>query len=149
MPLKAPNYTLLPQGETESLAASRQRTRWNYRRIWQWVIPAILSIVVILALIITNVAHKSKDADWEHHSDLPACPQYPALVSTSGHKELEKEVLDEISSKAFFDKSLERMQGAVRIPTESFDDMGKVGEDDRWDVFIDFHKYLKETFPLV
>lgn len=108
-----------------------------------------MSIAVILALIITNVAHKGKDANWDHHSDLPACPQYPALVSKSENKKLEKEVLEEISSERFFDKSLKRMQGAVQIPTESFDDMGKVGEDDRWDIFVDFHAYLEETFPLV
>jgi Gly-Xaa carboxypeptidase len=149
MPLKTPNYTLLPQGETEPLTATRQVTRWNYRRIWQWAIPAILATAVVLALIITNVAHKGKDADWDHHSNLPACPQYPALVSGSGNKKLEHEVLDEISSEGFFDKSLKRMQGAVQIPTESFDDMGKVGEDPRWDIFVDFHAYLKKTFPLV
>ena len=149
MPSKTPNYTLLPQGETEPLTATRQRTQANWRRIYQWTIPAILSIAVILALIITNVAHKGKDADWDHHSDLPACPQYPALVSTSQNKNLEKDVLSEISSEGFFDKSLKRMQGAVQIPTESFDDMGKVGEDSRWDVFVDFHAYLEKTFPLV
>ena len=44
---------------------------------------------------------------------------------------------------------MKRMQGAVRIPTESFDDMGPVGEDSRWDVFKEFHKYLVESFPLV
>ena len=149
MPFKTPNYTLIPQGETEPLTATRQRTRWNHRRVWQWAIPVILSIAVVLALIITNVGHKSKDADWDHHSDLPACPQYPALVSTSRNKKLEREVLDEISSDIFFDKSLKRMQGAVQIPTESFDDMGKVGKDPRWDIFVDFHKYLEKTFPLV
>lgn len=117
--------------------------------MWQWAIPAVLSIAVILALIITNVTHKPKDEDWDHHSDLPACPQYPALISTAGNKKLEKEVLDEITSEGFFDKSLKRMQGAVQIPTESFDDMGKVGEDDRWNVFAEFHDYLEKTFPFV
>jgi Gly-Xaa carboxypeptidase len=108
-----------------------------------------LALAVILALIITNVTHRGKDADWDHHSDLPACPQYPALVSSEDSKKLEKEVLDEISSEGFFDESLKRMQGAVQIPTESFDDMRKVGDDDRWDIFVDFHEYLKKTFPLV
>jgi Gly-Xaa carboxypeptidase len=56
---------------------------------------------------------------------------------------------DTIGSDEFFDKSLKRMQGAVRIPTESFDDMGPVGEDPRWDVFKEFHAYLEESFPLV
>ena len=117
--------------------------------MWQWAIPAILAIAVVLALVITNVVHKGRDVDWDDHSDLPACPQYPALVSTSDNKKLAKEVLDEISGEAFFDDSLKRMQGAVQIPTESFDDMGNVLEDDRWDIFDDLHAYLKKTFPLV
>jgi Gly-Xaa carboxypeptidase len=41
------------------------------------------------------------------------------------------------------------LQGAVKIPKESFDDMGQVGEDPRWNVFVDFHAYLEKTFPLV
>jgi len=41
------------------------------------------------------------------------------------------------------------MQGAVQIPTESFDDMKPVGEEPRFDIFADFHEYLEKTFPLV
>ncbi|KAG0653066.1 putative carboxypeptidase [Hyphodiscus hymeniophilus] len=149
MALKAPNYTLLPQGETDPLTSTRQRTQVNWRRLYQWAIPVILSIAVILALIITNIAHTGTDSDWDHHSSLPACPQYPALVSSTGNKKFEKDVLDEISSEGFFGKSVKRMQGAVQIPTESFDDMGKVGADDRWNIFVDFHAYLEKTFPLV
>ena len=117
--------------------------------MWLWAIPAILALGGILPFIITNVAHKTKDADWNYHSDLPACPQYPAIVATSENKKLEKEVLDEITSEAFFDASLKRMQGAVQIPTESFDDLGMVGEDDRFNIFFKFHAFLEKTFPLM
>ncbi|KAI9051743.1 hypothetical protein LZ554_004783 [Drepanopeziza brunnea f. sp. 'monogermtubi'] len=79
-----------------------------------------------------------------------ACPQYPALKALGAERQnFEKEVKDTISSPEFFEKSVKRMQGAVRIPTESFDDMGKVGNDTRWDIFQDFHAYLAETFPMV
>jgi hypothetical protein len=33
--------------------------------------------------------------------------------------------------------------------TESYDDMGPVGVDPRWDVFGPFHDYLLKAFPLV
>jgi Gly-Xaa carboxypeptidase len=84
-------------------------------------------------------------------SNLPVCPQYPALTSLPDSKnlKLEDEVREEIGSEEFFDKSLKRLQGAVKISTESFDDMGQVGGDPRWDVFVDFHAYLEKTFPLV
>ncbi|KAJ8125395.1 hypothetical protein O1611_g8244 [Lasiodiplodia mahajangana] len=41
------------------------------------------------------------------------------------------------------------MAGAIRIKTESFDDMGAIGDDARWDVFFEFAAYLEKTFPLV
>lgn len=57
--------------------------------------------------------------------------------------------MSELSGEDFFNASVERLQGAVKIPTESFDDMKPVGDDPRWNIFSDFHKYLEETFPLV
>ena len=39
--------------------------------------------------------------------------------------------------------------GLFRFATESFDDMGPVGEDPRWDVFHEFHDYLAKIYPNV
>ncbi|ELU39296.1 glycosyltransferase family 15 protein [Rhizoctonia solani AG-1 IA] len=44
-------------------------------------------------------------------------------------------------------KAAELLGGAVRIPTESFDNMGNVGDDDHWVVFDKLHKYLEKQFP--
>lgn len=46
-------------------------------------------------------------------------------------------------------KAAEWLGGAVRIPTESYDNMGPVGDDDHWVVFEKLHKYLEEQFPNV
>ena len=35
-----------------------------------------------------------------------------------------------------------------QIPTESFDDNGEPEEDPRWQPFVDFQKWLIDTFPL-
>ncbi len=45
--------------------------------------------------------------------------------------------------------SAKRLSGAVRIPTQSFDDMGtsKIEGDDRWKPFVAFREYLWKTFP--
>jgi Gly-Xaa carboxypeptidase len=143
------NYTLLPQGEKEPLTSSRRHTRWNWKRILQFSVPVIV-LVLFLMLSISQAISSSKDAQDHRHPGQPACPQFPAIQSLSeDRRKLEKEVGDEIGSDQFFDKSLKRMQGAVQIPTESFDDMGNVNEDPRWDIFIEFHDYLKKTFPLV
>lgn len=58
-------------------------------------------------------------------------------------------LLEKWDSEAFVGESVRRMQGAIGIPTMSFDDLGEVGEDDRWAIFEKFHGYLEETFPLV
>ncbi|KAG6821197.1 hypothetical protein H0H93_004017 [Arthromyces matolae] len=54
-----------------------------------------------------------------------------------------------IGTNAFRSKAVEWIAGAVRVPTESYDDMGPVGEDPRWNAFGPFHDYLLEAFPLV
>lgn len=108
-----------------------------------------MALAIVIALVTTKV-ESIEDDNWEHDSNLPACPQYPALKASG--KKLEKlgnEVMYTINSDEFFEKSLKRMQGAVQIPTESFDDMGKVGNDTRWDIFKDFHAYLALAFPQV
>jgi hypothetical protein len=50
-------------------------------------------------------------------------------------------------SNQFRDLIAQRLSGAVKIPTITYDEMGRVGEDSRWDIFYDLSKYLRETFP--
>ncbi|KAL7422371.1 hypothetical protein Q5752_003017 [Cryptotrichosporon argae] len=47
------------------------------------------------------------------------------------------------------DRIVDWLSGAVKVPTEIFDVMGEIGEDERWDVFYDFADYLEQAFPLV
>lgn len=54
-----------------------------------------------------------------------------------------------ISSPTFKNATIERLSGAVKIKTETFDDLGAIGVDKRWEVFYGFHDYLRESFPLV
>jgi len=52
-------------------------------------------------------------------------------------------------SHEFKRKSAERLSGAVKIPTMSFDDMVLFYQDERWAPFSTLHQYLEDTFPLV
>lgn len=54
-----------------------------------------------------------------------------------------------LSTDRFRNASIGRLAGSVRIPTESFDDMGPIGEDRRWDIMYAFADYLELTFPRV
>ncbi|WRT68601.1 uncharacterized protein IL334_005579 [Kwoniella shivajii] len=47
------------------------------------------------------------------------------------------------------DRLVNWISGAVKVPTEVFDVMGEIGDDERWDVFYKFADYLEEAFPLV
>lgn len=53
------------------------------------------------------------------------------------------------SSPQFRDVVAERLAGAVRIRSITYDEMGKVGSDSRWDIFYDFSKYLRDTFAVL
>lgn len=81
-------------------------------------------------------------------SSAPKCPQVEPL--TPSRRTARLDVMDEfLRSETFRNMSVARLSGAVQIPTESFDDLGRVGVDPRWDVFYPFAAYLAETFPLV
>ncbi|PPQ73274.1 hypothetical protein CVT24_009929 [Panaeolus cyanescens] len=56
---------------------------------------------------------------------------------------------DFVNAPNFTDKAAENLAGAVRIPTMSFDDMGPVDQDPRWEPFTKMHEYLASTFPKI
>ena len=79
---------------------------------------------------------------WEtyHHSHPhhPSDVQYASLCDQpdplfpSTENDKLNDMYDYLSSEEFRNGSIKRHSGAVQIPTESFDDMGAVGEDSRW-----------------
>lgn len=87
-----------------------------------------------------------------HHGDkfhaADQCRQAEPLFPTQKSAALDS--MDEyLQSTQFLNASVARLAGAVQIPSESFDGMGPVGEDPRWDVMYDLALYLERTFPLV
>ncbi|KAF3766160.1 carboxypeptidase S [Cryphonectria parasitica EP155] len=67
-----------------------------------------------------------------------------------GQKSPALDSMDEyLASPQFLNASVPRLAGAVQIPTQSYDTMGAIGDDARWDVFYDLAQYLEQTFPLV
>jgi Gly-Xaa carboxypeptidase len=76
------------------------------------------------------------------------CAQPDPIFPSDGNDALKKQY-EYISSSAFWNSTVKRIAGAVQVKSESFDDLGEIGKDTRWDVFYDFHKYLEATFPLI
>ncbi|GAA5980696.1 hypothetical protein JCM5350_006355 [Sporobolomyces pararoseus] len=56
---------------------------------------------------------------------------------------------DLIYSKEFRSSSAGVLSGFVQVQSPSFDDLGKVGEDKRWNSFYEVSNYLNKTFPRV
>ncbi|KAM0263572.1 hypothetical protein ACHAQJ_001192 [Trichoderma viride] len=53
------------------------------------------------------------------------------------------------ASKSARDQQVKRLQAIVQVPSISYDDLGPVGEDERWAPFYDLHEVLEKTFPTV
>lgn len=85
--------------------------------------------------------------DHDEQSSGPSCGQVPALWPPSNDKL--QDAYDFLFTDQFENASIARLSGAVQIKTESFDDLGEIGEDKRWDVFVPFHEYLAATFPRI
>ncbi|KAF1831966.1 carboxypeptidase S, partial [Decorospora gaudefroyi] len=75
------------------------------------------------------------------------CPQIEPLFPARKTQELD-DMENYLTSDAFRDAAIKRLSGAVQIPTQSFDDMGKIGADPRWDIFYAFADYLSKSYPL-
>lgn len=56
---------------------------------------------------------------------------------------------DLFSGKDMIDTLVGRHQSLVRIPSVCYDDMGDVGEDERWDAFNEIPEHIKKTYPNV
>ncbi|KAI0072680.1 carboxypeptidase S [Panus rudis PR-1116 ss-1] len=76
------------------------------------------------------------------------CPQPPAL-EPSKHAELWSSLNETYGTEEYVKRAVDWLAGAIRIPTESYDKMGPVGEDPRWEAFGPFHDYLLSAFPNV
>lgn len=108
----------------------------TYADVWNRLSPRADAPNFTLSEYIKQVAPLSPE------SAKMLCPQVQPLSPTNDNYSY-------FHTDEFRQHSLALMQGAVRIPTESYDDSGAVGEDPRWDVFFKFEEYLKASFPTV
>jgi Gly-Xaa carboxypeptidase len=82
------------------------------------------------------------------HASDALCPQVDQLMPVK-HADLYEQLGSLIGTESYKQRAIDWLAGAVRIPTESYDEMGEIGEDPRWDAFAPFHTYLQEAFPLM
>lgn len=125
-----------------------ERIKRNYhenQKTWWSAMGATL--VVVLVLIFTNIVGYAKivfqpiKADFCTISDKIAPPNYFTDNST---------VVEILHDPEFRKASAKKLQGAVQIDTQVFDNAPDVDEDpELWSNFDVFHRYLQKTFPRV
>ncbi|KAF5331478.1 hypothetical protein D9758_015499 [Tetrapyrgos nigripes] len=82
-------------------------------------------------------------------SDSSTCPQLSPIFPIARHGPLDERLDVIYSSHDFIQHAFDVLGAAIRIPTESYDDLLPVGSDARWNIFNNFHKFLETTFPRV
>ncbi|KAI1284705.1 peptidase family M20/M25/M40 [Xylaria sp. FL0933] len=116
---------------------------------WKFIGAIVLHAVAFTVILKTSFElYQYLTAGEDSSTSMEKCPQIDAIVpdhQTPALSEMEEYVL----SHKFRDETVQRMAGAIHIPTQSYDDLGPVGEDSRWDTMYDFADYLESTFPLV
>lgn len=94
-----------------------------------------------------TIDHSPRDLEdpftWNH-----VCPQLgPLLPSKSKFLSQMEEYLD---TDKFFESSVKRLAGAIKINTTSNDGMQELsGHDPEWSHMFAFSEYLAATFPLI
>jgi Gly-Xaa carboxypeptidase len=83
---------------------------------------------------------------WSQKPSKPQCQQVTPLFPEVKSKDL-ADMDAYLKTDAFRNESIARLGGAVKIPTQSYDDMGPIGKDSRWDIFFQLSDYLKMQFP--
>ncbi|KAJ3507479.1 hypothetical protein NLJ89_g6283 [Agrocybe chaxingu] len=103
-----------------------------------WV---VISLYVYVGLV--------NNFDWFSSEKFePQCPQ-SAVLTPKNNWDMWETLNTQIGTPGFQEIAVNWLAGAVQVPTESFDDMGDVSVDPRWDAFEPFHPYLFSAFPLV
>ncbi|KAG8836107.1 hypothetical protein FRC17_010040 [Serendipita sp. 399] len=133
---------LLPESSTTSHPVRKpgHSQRPGHVSLWRVGIMFIL-LVLVLSLIDIEMPEIRWPGD-SHNQNL--CPQVDALYPSGAAN-----VIRMLDSQKFETRAIEALSGAVKIATETFDDMGPIGKDPAWDVFDTFQEYLKTSFPLV
>ncbi|KAK0205146.1 hypothetical protein DFS33DRAFT_1427674 [Desarmillaria ectypa] len=141
MRTQLPEYTLIP---TDGLKPKRSQFKLKLLGV------AFLSIIWASLSFSRRYGIHVYIFGW-NDADLltsPGCPQVDVLVPDK-NVDIWKAVGKAITTEEFKLRAASLLGGAVQIPGETFDDMGPVGEDSRWEIHGKFHEYLAEAFPLV
>lgn len=114
------------------------------KKPWAWVAAAAVYGLLELTVggPVAFLASKAPEAAF--HPSSAVCPLSEPLIPSGGFRD-SSQFLEEDYVK----QSVDFLAGAIKIPTQSFDEMASDPlKDDRFNIFADLHQYLFDTFPL-
>lgn len=139
-----PSAAASPRPTIRRAIASNVKGNLPFTLVWL----CVLGVILHFSGVLDPVEDTSNGGHHHHHPGKAyGCQQLDPLFPSSTEKL--DEAFEFLSSESFRNASILRHSGAVQLATESFDDMGEIGEDTRWDVFYPFAEYLAATFPKV
>ncbi|KAJ3731848.1 carboxypeptidase S [Lentinula guzmanii] len=122
------------------------------KRVYHFIGLFLIAVVVVNHCQLTRFNSLIKNCkeflfsnDYNHNNEK-LCSQYDVLVPKNP---LWKTVGEGIGTEEFKGRAVDWLAGAIQVPTESYDNLGPIGEDPRWETFKQFHEYLFKAFPLV
>lgn len=142
----------LPQ-EVASLPLTRPDAAVNKNAVWgqhrkQCVIVGVMLYLLLSMLWWYNGRSELFGGPKLRSAATASCSQVPALHPEDQADQLVN--MDRyLETASFRNGSIEKLSGAVQVATESFDDLGPIGEDKRWNIMYKFAHYLNSTFPVV
>lgn len=133
----------------------RKRDRSALRRAVMWKL-VYLALALIPSAYLLFFHHSSSSSSSKPNpvsgSRRPAshspnqCPQVEPLFPRRTNDALEW-MDNYLRSDAYFHYSSDLLSSAIQYRTVTWDDMGRVGEDERWDTFPEFASWLERSFP--
>ncbi|KAM7185119.1 hypothetical protein V8F20_011933 [Naviculisporaceae sp. PSN 640] len=146
-------YPASPNNKQDIHGIRTKRRFGRVARIIFWLAALVFSVHLL-------VCNSSQTSSWpwrnrhghghnkKKHTDFKSQCVQPDPLFPSKDSSLDA-IFDYINTPAFRNETIDRLSGAIRVKSESFDDLGAIGTDPRWDVFYDFYAYLAKTFPLI
>ncbi|KAL1880409.1 Gly-Xaa carboxypeptidase [Paecilomyces lecythidis] len=132
-----------------SIDANQRQDRSS---IGSWLFRGALAIglVSVLATVFNNrfqAICPSGLGNYRPGNESGVCRQAPKL--SPKNTEVEQFVRKRVESPQYRREIINKLSGIIKIPSESYDDIGIIGQDTRWDVFFEIEDYIKANYPVV
>ncbi|KAM7187824.1 hypothetical protein V8F33_011039 [Rhypophila sp. PSN 637] len=148
----ANGYKPIPNGDLANrLSTKKQSAFASFAKAFFWTSVILFFLRHLTSPTLGSAPWSSRPHGERHrnkHSDFESQCLQPDPLFPSKNPSLDA-LFDYITTPAFRNETIQRLSGAIQVKSESFDDLGAIGTDPRWDVFFNFYAYLAKNFPLI